>query len=86
MNTKELRDQLDQIARLEEAWQHAGPAEKAHEAWDELAFALIEFYRSGGRELAEDGMRIHWVCENDKMKIDEWRKTIDAARAKEGKK
>jgi hypothetical protein len=94
-----LRDQLNQIARLEEQW-NAKPSvlrfKLAYEA------ALVNLWRSGGRELAEDGMRLIWFLsrrdstdgivkmmlrqiEGDYPSMDEWRTAIDAARAKEGK-
>jgi hypothetical protein len=57
-----LRDQLDQIARLEEKISDTGlPIDERITASNEFRQALVNWYRSGGRELAEDGMRYRWL-------------------------
>jgi hypothetical protein len=56
-----LRDQLDQIARLEEKRADTGlPFDERVKASHDFREALVNFWRSGGRDLAEDGMRLIW--------------------------
>jgi hypothetical protein len=73
-----LRDQLDQIARLEEKISDTGlPIDERITASNEFRQALVNFWRSGGRELAEWAIRQGYNPELNAA--------IDAARAKEGK-
>jgi predicted transcriptional regulator len=90
MNTKELRAQLDQIARLDK---DALSYDATASDWAKFRDALVNFWRSGAlqrlAELAEDGERwreylSHHAVEQRAEVI----ATIDSARApsvKEGK-
>jgi hypothetical protein len=82
-----LRDQLDQIARLEETLAQSQTLCTVAEFMTARAKsneALGNFWRSGGRELAEDGMK--WRAHKEKLEEMQKLKAIAvAARAKEEK-